>query len=82
MTKTKFIAAAAAFAIVPLTGANAADGINALIAVTQMKSSNANDNLAETADKQRDLVAEQKKTRAKHHKEDTKNFHWKKAPKK
>lgn len=60
MTRVKLIAAACAFALVPMANANAANGINALIQVTQLKSQNANEEALHGADKQRDLVSEQK----------------------
>jgi|GEM_PF-3731165 len=61
MTKLKLIAVAVAFSIAPLTGANAAsNGISALIQVTQLKSQFANEEALEGADKQRDLVSQQK----------------------
>ncbi len=66
MTKLKAIAAAAfiiSLGAMPNAMA-AADGISRLIAVTTMKSDNANDDSLQGADKQRDLVKAQKAARS------------------
>jgi len=64
--KTRFwlIHAAIAVALGMATGsASAADGISYLVAVTQMKAANANDEALQGADKQRELVKKQQQLR-------------------
>lgn len=63
-TRTFLTAAAlAAMLGVTLGTASAADGINRLIAVTQLKTQNANDEALNGADRQRELVKKQKQLR-------------------
>lgn len=59
----QILALASGLLVIPTPARAAADGIGRLIAVTQMKADNANTEAMEGADKQRDLIAQQKKIR-------------------
>jgi len=67
MTIKKIIAAGCALTLVaaPMTGAFAANGIGALIQVTQLKSQFANEEALDGADKQKDLAKPSQRARPK-----------------
>ena len=64
MRLVKIIPALALALTMPAAAFAATDGIQQLITVTQMKADNANEEALQGAEKQRELVAEQKRLRA------------------